>query len=102
MSIKKTLEDFDKKFPENLGDLDVCESDWRRNDDIKQFITSEIEKALIEIVPEEKPMTGDDLSCRCDGSGKDPNGFCDCDFSRNDGYNACIEQIKSNISNYIK
>jgi hypothetical protein len=42
MKIYKSQQEIEKKFdaifPEHLGDLDVCESDWARNEDIKSFI----------------------------------------------------------------
>ena len=81
MSIKRTLEDFDEKFP-MLIDY------GKMNDDtIKQFITSEIEKALNEVskIDAGQVISIDDKH----------NTFAD-------GYDFRNKQIKSNISNYIK
>jgi hypothetical protein len=39
------------------------------------------------LVQGEKPMTGKGLNCRCDGTGRNPHGYCECDFSNHAGWN---------------
>lgn len=53
-------------------------------------------------VPEKLEVTGDGLNCFCDGSGKDPKGYCNCDFSKNEGFNGCIDEIKKSIEEKFK
>jgi hypothetical protein len=44
-------------------------------------------------MPEKKPMTGDNLECNCENSHpRDWTGYCNCDFSFNDGWNMCLDQ----------
>lgn len=94
MSIKKTLEDFDKKFFDSGDDegnniLYSMTDDIRIkvSQDIKQFLKSEIEKALNEVskIDAGQVISIDDKH----------NTFAD-------GYDFRNKQIKSNISNYIK
>jgi hypothetical protein len=60
-------------------------------DDVTQII-----KAFNKIVPVKKPMT--DLDCDCDGSGKDSDGYCNCEYSNNEGHNQCVDQIEKAIN----
>ena len=32
-----------------------------------------------------------DPTCYCDGSGKDPDGMCDCEFTRNEAIDRAIQ-----------
>jgi hypothetical protein len=61
-----------------------------RYEDLVQAKTA-IRELLISQLPDEKPMI--DLECNCDGSGSDADGYCNCEYSSNDGYNNCLNDI---------
>ena len=53
---QKAGEEFDVIFPENIGDLDICENDWNLHDKLKSFLfskLSELEKAVRERIAKE-------------------------------------------------
>ena len=43
---------------------------------------------ILALIPKERPMTGKDLKCYCDGE-----GYCNCQFSENEGFNSAIDEI---------
>jgi hypothetical protein len=45
-----------------------------------------------EVVPKERSMVDDKLKCYCDGE-----GYCNCEFSENDGYNQAISEINAKL-----
>ena len=48
---------------------------------------------ILALIPKERPMTGEDLKCYCDGA-----DYCNCQFSENDGFNQALDEMEQSMT----